>query len=85
MELRDLVLAVQGFNELENERQREEWERTRWQAAVSLQPYAKQGKSIQPSELIRFPWDKKRKRKASRAENAQLAAILKANGKVRKP
>ena len=87
MELRDFVLAVQGFQELEPELELEAWELTLWQAAVSLQPYAKQGKGIQPTELIRFPWDKKKKRKTSKAENAQLAAILKAsaNGKVRKP
>lgn len=34
---------------------RREWERTRFLAAVSLQPYSR--KPVRPEDVARFPWD----------------------------
>lgn len=81
MLLQDFILAVKGFNELEQQREREHWERARWLGCVTLQPYGKKGKSLQPTDLIKFPWDKKRKRKAH-SGNYALAQLLKKHGKI---
>lgn len=35
-----------------------EWERTRWLAAVILSPNAKKGRPIKPKDLITFDWEK---------------------------
>ena len=37
---------------------RNDWERTRWLAAISLSPHAKKGKPIKPKDLIVFEWEK---------------------------
>ena len=34
---------------------RDNWERTRMLAAITIQPYAKKG--MMPQKLLRFPWD----------------------------
>lgn len=34
---------------------RDNWERTRMLAAITIQPYAKKG--MTPQKLLRFPWD----------------------------
>jgi len=34
-----------------------EWERVRWLACVLLTPHSKPGRTMQPRDLIRFPWD----------------------------
>ena len=55
-------LKMDGFNELENIRQRAEWERCRWQTAMLLNVHTKKGKTIKPTDLIEFDWDKKKKK-----------------------
>lgn len=52
-------IKMDGFNELENMRQRVEWERCRWQTAYLLNVHASKGKTIKPTDLISFEWDKK--------------------------
>tara|TARA_R110000744_G_scaffold139964_3_gene251123 strand:- start:2126 stop:2407 length:282 start_codon:yes stop_codon:yes gene_type:complete len=51
-------LKMDGFNDLENMRQRQEWERCRWQTAYLLNPHTGKGKTIKPTDLIEFEWDK---------------------------
>lgn len=50
---------------------RQEWERTRILAAISIQPHTK--KKITPKQLIPLPWDKK-KHTADRSEAPKLTA-----------
>lgn len=38
---------------------RNDWERTRWLAAILLSPHAKKGKPIKPKDLIKFEWDER--------------------------
>lgn len=45
---------ITGFYELENQRNRQAWERTRWLAAILLQPHARKGKTIRPTDLLKF-------------------------------
>lgn len=55
---RSLINRLNGFYELEETRQRSEWERARWAAAVNLSIYAKKGQRIKPQDLAVFPWEK---------------------------
>lgn len=55
----EFIAAARGMNELEDMRQRQEWERARWSATLALQPHTKKGSRIKPTDLIIFPWEKK--------------------------
>jgi hypothetical protein len=50
--------VLEVANDLEEERQRAEWERIRWLAAILLSPHTAKGKTIKPDDLIVFPWEK---------------------------
>ena len=50
--------AIKGFNELEEQRQREEWERLRILGVWVLSPHTKKGQNLSPKKLLPFPWDK---------------------------
>ena len=52
---------MDGFYELENNRQRQHWERSRWQKTLLLNIQLSKGKSIKPTDLIKFDWDDKEK------------------------
>lgn len=65
MTFEEFCLAAQGMNEQEEMRQRQEWERARWSAAVALQPHTKKGSSLKPTDLLIFPWEKKRSKKGN--------------------
>jgi hypothetical protein len=67
---RDATNIIDGFYELEQLRQQQEWERTRWLAAVMLSPHAKKGKTIKPTDLIKFDWEKKAKKAKKKRDKA---------------
>lgn len=73
MLLSDFLLAADGFYELEETRERQSWERARWSAAMAMQVHAKKGARIKPTDLCKFPWDPKPKKKV----NQMLHNILK--------
>jgi hypothetical protein len=50
---------MDGFYELENIREKSEWERVRWSTTLLLNIHLGKGKSIKPIDLIEFEWDKK--------------------------
>ena len=50
---------MDGFYELENLRERQEWERCRWQTCLLLNVHFKKGRTVKPKDLIKFEWDKK--------------------------
>ena len=52
---------LDGFYELENLRQRQHWERVRWQTTYLINIQLEKGKKIKPTDLIKFDWDKKTK------------------------
>lgn len=52
---------MDGFYELENMRQRQEWERTRWQTTLLLNIQLPKNKTMKPTDLIKFDWDSKGK------------------------
>lgn len=53
--------AISGYNKKETEKYRADWERTRWLATISLQPYSSKGKSIKMQDLAVFAWEKTEK------------------------
>ena len=54
---REFWNKVDGFYELENLRQRNDWERTRWSTCLLLNIQLPKNKSIKPTDLIKFEWE----------------------------
>ena len=54
---REFWNKVDGFYNLENMRQRSDWERTRWSTCLLLNIQIAKGKRIKPTDLIRFDWE----------------------------
>tara|TARA_R110000824_G_scaffold19865_2_gene76043 strand:+ start:223 stop:498 length:276 start_codon:yes stop_codon:yes gene_type:complete len=50
---------LDGFYELENLREKQDWERCRWQTCLLLNIQLAKGKTLKPKDLIEFDWDKK--------------------------
>lgn len=63
---REFFLKQHGYNAMIERKERNDWEMIRWQTAYLLQPNMKKGKTIKPTDLIKFPWE--RKKSKSRAE-----------------
>lgn len=57
MTLREFFAALTGQQERETEKERRQWERTRWLATCLLQPHTGKNKKLQPTDLIRFSWE----------------------------
>lgn len=47
-----------GFYKLETQREQANWERSRWMAAVIINPHTK--KNIKPIDLGKFSWEKEK-------------------------
>jgi nucleoside-specific outer membrane channel protein Tsx len=52
---------LNGFFDLEQIRERNEWERCRWQTCYLLNIQIVKGKKLKLTDLIEFDWDKKKK------------------------
>lgn len=65
-------------------RMQDDWERARFQAAVSIQPYSK--KPIKPTDIIKFPWEQRKKKstaqRGSIGKMKQLEKLMKEKGKL---
>lgn len=71
--LRALYNAVEGWTDLEESRQRQEWERMRLLAYIGIKPHIKPGAVKKPQDLIPFEWDRAdKKRELTEAERAKL-------------
>ena len=57
---REFWNKVEGFYELENIRQRSDWERTRWSTCLLLNIQLPKNKSIKPTDLVRFEWEEEK-------------------------
>lgn len=78
--------AVKGRREVMEAKQREEWERTRWQTCILLQPHIKKGTKLTEQKLRRFPWEENINTSgAPTAEQIKESRerILKRDGKIR--
>jgi hypothetical protein len=57
MSFRDVVMAMQGYNNFFEQQEQTEWERIRWQTTLLLNVHTAKGKSLKPKDLIEFPWE----------------------------
>ncbi len=57
--MRVFELALKGFNDLEEERIKGEWERLRMLGVWVLSPYQKKGANLTPQKVLSLPWDPK--------------------------
>ena len=51
---------VDGFYEFQMLKERNNWERTRWSTCLLLNIHLPKNKSIKPTDLIQFDWEKKK-------------------------
>ena len=57
MTLREVIIAMQGYNNQFEIEPQFEWERARWQTTLLLNVHTAKGKSIKPKDLIEFHWE----------------------------
>ena len=51
--------TCQHWHETREQMSRETWEQVRWLGALTLQPHVR--KKLSPRDILRFPWDDKKK------------------------
>lgn len=71
LELRAVNDIIEQRAKAETDKNRDTWERARWLAAISLQPHAKKGATIKPTDLIKFDWDNEQKQTAKPKKDVQ--------------
>lgn len=80
----EFAAANKSFRELEDARERNEWERMRTLATITIQPHTK--KKITAKQLMRFPWDSQsaaeEKTQTQAQRMAQAADALKRLGTI---
>jgi hypothetical protein len=80
MTIRELFAAMQGAAEAEERAYRVSWTQARWIAATVIQPHSK--KSIKPTDLMRFPWERgeqllKRRRNTEEENRREIEKLRK--------
>ena len=84
MDYTDFQLAMEGWQQMREAEEQQHWERSRWMAAAILSPHSKPGRSIKPTDLIKFPWDSVPRKKNTKAMNDQAFRELMAIAKPQK-
>jgi hypothetical protein len=67
MSFREVVMAMQGFNNHLQSQHEIQWERIRWQTTCLLNVYTEKGKSLKPTDLIQFAWENPTKKETKRS------------------
>ena len=57
MSFREVVIAMQGYNNHFEQQEQTQWEQIRWQTTLLLNVHTAKGKSLKPKYLIEFPWE----------------------------
>lgn len=60
-------MAMQGYNNYLQSQYEIDWERIRWQTTQLLNVYTEKGKSLNPKDLIEFPWENPTKKETKRS------------------
>lgn len=60
---------ARAWHDIEERRERGDWERSRMQCICMMQPYSK--KKLQPEDVMRFSWDKEKEDDLSKDEIMQ--------------
>ncbi|MBK7873914.1 MAG: hypothetical protein IPJ74_26315 [Saprospiraceae bacterium] len=55
--MREVFLFIEGARADQTFTYRTAWETVRWQTAALLQVHVKKGRSIKPTDLIKFDWE----------------------------
>ena len=71
----EFLCTQRGINDRLELEQRYEWERIRWLACAFLQPHTKKGQNLTPQKLVKFDWEKK-KRKTNAKKQRQRAEYI---------
>lgn len=66
MSFREVVTAMQGYNNQFEQQEQVQWERIRWQTTLLLNVHTAKGKSLKPKDLIEFPWENTTKKETKR-------------------
>jgi len=66
MSFREVVIAMQGYNNQFELKEQFQWERIRWQTTLLLNVHTAKGKSLKPKNLIEFPWETPVKKETNR-------------------
>ena len=66
MSFREVVIAMQGYNNQFEIKEQFQWERIRWQTTLLLNVHTAKGKSLKPKDLIEFPWETTVKKETNR-------------------
>ena len=69
MTIDDFECAVRGFHELNEIREQQNWERTRWLATIILQPHTKKNQRLRPTDIAQFPWEQPKQKSAINGES----------------
>lgn len=66
MSFREVVIAMQGYNNQFEIKEQFQWERIRWQTTLLLNVHTAKGKSLKPKDLIEFLWETPVKKETNR-------------------
>ncbi len=80
----EFFLIQRGRNEQFEMKERFKWERTRWLACLMLQPHKKKNSKLNPTDLVRFEWEKKEE-KISTEKRKQAAMYAAKKYKIELP
>tara|TARA_Y100000401_G_C8295893_1_gene211288 strand:- start:315 stop:623 length:309 start_codon:yes stop_codon:yes gene_type:complete len=69
--LGEILTAVESFHNLDQSRNRQLWEASRFLAYVLLQPHKKKGSKMKLEDIVQFEWEKARIKKESDVEYSE--------------
>ncbi len=68
MDFQEFAAVYKAYAEQRDFDYKDNWERMRLMASITIQPHLAKGKKITPEKLLRFPWDKKKAAAAKKAK-----------------
>jgi hypothetical protein len=66
MSFREVVIAMQGYNNQFQITEQFQWERIRWQTTLLLNVHTPKDRSLKPNDLIEFKWENPVKKETNR-------------------
>ena len=80
---REFSNAVRGRCKSQEQFDRSNWERVRWQTALLLNVHTKKGASINPKDLATFPWEESNKKNPGQGWSQLMALATEQDGEIR--
>ena len=78
----ELFYMAEGQNQRLEEEYKNSWEQTRWLGFLTIQPHLGKGSKIRKAtDLIEFPWEKKKKKPVDWAKIKELEKLFEFEGK----